>query len=358
MTGLICYYPRAGFHPVYDSKHEFIPLYESSPVQYNVNIKSNLAFFCNLPKTGYNRFSGRSNGLSLVSGFFREAEVGDIRLILPSIEWKDNALSSNWQSLIEQGVNRNIITPDIETIFVVDPLRASSMAERMSEYSDHLIVQSLPELFEFYALQKLPYYKQDLFSLIEDEEKHPGEIEMRAIASGWDPTGKNYADEDPIITTESSYSFLADLFEEKGKANVLDACRDYFIDDNDTLSETEFLLSLYDEIPNLSPQERFERDQQLLRAVINETDESRGQIEEAVSYIRSTAAGHDEESRSFEPFRISAQHLLDFDLRVLVLDVLAAQGEAMGRQSIEKLLTTPFRGDTIRDLLRVLRNSQ
>ena len=354
LPGFFCYYPRAGFHRIYDNDFEFLPLIEPSPIEFHVNIDSNLTFYSNLEKTDHNEFFGVSTGLTLVSGFYREVDVQRVRLILPSVEWRDGLFSSTWFDYVEQGMKKGIITSEIKSVFVVEPIRARSMTERMSEYSDHLVIQSFRELFEFYDQQTLPYYKQALFEILKFEERNPGEIEMRAIGVGWDPIEKNYAEEDPTTTQEWNYSFLADLFTQKGKANVLNACQHYLDNEEDTRFEMAFLLSLYDALPDLSSEQRYERDQQLLSDVLTEIDNNRGMVEQMVSSIRSTASG--EQENSIEQFRISAQHLLDFDFRVLVFDILDTHGEEKGRQSIQALLDAPFQDKDIRTLLRALIN--
>ncbi len=133
------YLPHAGWHEVYDGwSHDIFYFNDSTDI--NMKVNSLQKIYCNLEETGRNTFSGKSNGVSLISGFYDEFESDGIRVIRPYMnrdESDDIVLS-----MIKEN-KKNGLLHDGETVFIMPNVNLSD-GDRYAEFNDHILIsQSL-----------------------------------------------------------------------------------------------------------------------------------------------------------------------------------------------------------------------
>lgn len=81
LPGDFAYYPHAGFKKIYDNRIE--SLLVDSDTLFNVSVRYNKPVYSNLTNDGENRFCGKSNGLTLLSGFYKEMKMGGFTFVAP-----------------------------------------------------------------------------------------------------------------------------------------------------------------------------------------------------------------------------------------------------------------------------------
>lgn len=87
LPGNFVYYPRAGFYRLGENNNNgWISLFHNTNVQFDVRIKNQKKIYTNLDEVGKNHFVGKSNGVTIMSGFLKEVEAGGIRYIYPYLE--------------------------------------------------------------------------------------------------------------------------------------------------------------------------------------------------------------------------------------------------------------------------------
>ncbi len=100
LPGTFAYYPRAGYVTCYgDTGYETLTLDE--PTQFDVKIKNRKKFFTNLNRTGKNTFSGKTTGLTIVGGFYKEDKIGDTNLVYTYVDMDVNEIKKVFSNLMQ-----------------------------------------------------------------------------------------------------------------------------------------------------------------------------------------------------------------------------------------------------------------
>ena len=100
LPGTFAYYPRAGYVVCADDNgYEYLTLDE--PTQFDVKIKNRKKFFTNLDRTGKNTFSGKTTGLTIVGGFYKEDKIGDTNLVYTSVDRDVNEIKKVFSNLMQ-----------------------------------------------------------------------------------------------------------------------------------------------------------------------------------------------------------------------------------------------------------------
>lgn len=132
------YYPINGFHYVYDiNEQDYLvnSLDKSIPIHLTVDAKKTV--YSNLERTenGKNEFSGISDGVTIVSGFYNETEVEGCRLVY--IDYgihNERMINETLVNLINQDKNKYA-----DKVFIVCNAYGYNVGY---EYSDHIIFNS------------------------------------------------------------------------------------------------------------------------------------------------------------------------------------------------------------------------
>ena len=222
LPGTFAYYPRAGYVVCADDNgYEYLTLDE--PTQFDVKIKNRKKFFTNLDRTGKNTFSGKTTGLTIVGGFYKEDKIGDTNLVYTSVDRDVNEIKKVFSNLM-QTYDRSF-----NTIMVAELREGKSMRD----YGDTLVFTgvSLKGIEMDYFLSQVPESRGD-FGL----QAYVFEY-MRG-------TFEEYAEGDKSIGMNTRYVRVEAAADKYGDEYCRKAIDKYLYDESDTRTPDEFIDDL------------------------------------------------------------------------------------------------------------------
>ena len=222
LPGTFAYYPRAGYVVCADDNgYEYLTLDE--PTQFDVKIKNRKKFFTNLDRTGKNTFSGKTTGLTIVGGFYKEDKIGDTNLVYTSVDRDVNEIKKVFSNLM-QTYDRSF-----NTIMVAELREGKSMRD----YGDTLVFtgMSLTGIEMDYFLSQVPESRGD-FGL----QAYVFEYMRDTFAS--------YAAGDKSIGMNTRYVRVEAAADKYGDEYCRKAIDKYLYDESDTRTPDEFIDDL------------------------------------------------------------------------------------------------------------------
>ena len=222
LPGTFAYYPRAGYVVCADADgYERLTLDE--PTQFDVKIKNRKKFFTNLDRTGKNMFSGKTTGLTIVGGFYKEDKIGDTNLVYTYVDMDVNEIKKVFSNLM-QTYDRSF-----NTIMVAE-LREGKY---LRDYGDTLVFtgMSLTGIEMDYFLSQVPEIRAD-FGL----QAYVFEYMRDTFAS--------YAAGDKSIGMNTRYVRVEAAADKYGDEYCRKAIDKYLYDESDTRTPDEFIDDL------------------------------------------------------------------------------------------------------------------
>ena len=222
LPGTFAYYPRAGYVTCYgDTGYETLTLDE--PTQFDVKIKNRKKFFTNLDRTGKNTFSGKTTGLTIVGGFYKEDKIGDTNLVYTYVDMDVNEIKKVFSNLM-QTYDRSF-----NTVMVTQLYDGVSMRD----YGDTLVFTgvSLKGIEMDYFLSQVPESRGD-FGL----QAYVFEYMRDTFAS--------YAAGDKSIGMNTRYVRVEAAADKYGDEYCRKAIDKYLYDESDTRTPDEFINDL------------------------------------------------------------------------------------------------------------------
>ena len=222
LPGTFAYYPRAGYVVCADADgYERLTLDE--PTQFDVKIKNRKKFFTNLDRTGKNMFSGKTTGLTIVGGFYKEDKIGDTNLVYTSVGRDVNEIKKVFSNLM-QTYDRSF-----NTVMVTQLYDGVSMRD----YGDTLVFTgvSLKGIEMDYFLSQVPESRGD-FGL------------QAYIFEYMRGTFEEYAEGDKSIGRNTRYVRVEAAADKYGDEYCKKAIDKYLYDESDTRTPDEFIDDL------------------------------------------------------------------------------------------------------------------
>ena len=222
LPGTFAYYPRAGYVVCADDNgYEYLTLDE--PTQFDVKIKNRKKFFTNLDRTGKNTFSGKTTGLTIVGGFYKEDKIGDTNLVYTSVDRDVNEIKKVFSNLM-QTYDRSF-----NTIMVAELREGKSMRD----YGDTLIFTDLA----------LSAVEMDYFLSQVPESR--GDFGLQAYVFEYmRGTFEEYAEGDKSIGMNTRYVRVEAAADKYGDEYCRKAIDKYLYDESDTRTPDEFIDDL------------------------------------------------------------------------------------------------------------------
>ena len=208
LPGTHAYYPRAGYVVCADE---------------GGYIKNRKKFFTNLDRTGKNTFSGKTTGLTIVGGFYKEDKIGDTNLVYTSVDRDVNEIKKVFSNLM-QTYDRSF-----NTVMVTQLYDGVSMCD----YGDTLVFTgvSLKGIEMDYFLSQVPESRGD-FGL----QAYVFEY-MRG-------TFEEYAEGNKSIGMNTRYVRVEAAADKYGDEYCRKAIDKYLYDESDTRTPDEFIDDL------------------------------------------------------------------------------------------------------------------
>lgn len=227
LPGFFPYYPRSGFHEVYNLEQMcYNKLCLDYPSDFYINISAGRnSVYSNLNETRKNKFTGSSNGVTIVSGFLKSHTVKGIEIIYPYLDTM-SCSDKNIENCVDEFVQKYHDVKKINKIMVLPNLNLGNVSTVV--YDDYVTAIGLYDLAEQCAYAEINPNKLYLYQLV---EAYMNDIDFFYH-----------------ISENSENKEIADIIEEKtsklGINIFLEKFYIYLYDDNDTRSILEFLSSL------------------------------------------------------------------------------------------------------------------
>ncbi len=222
LPGTHAYYPRAGYVVCAD-EGGYRNLTLDEPTQFNVKIKNRKKFFTNLNRTGKNTFSGKTTGLTIVGGFYKEDKIGDTNLVYTYVDMDVNEIKKVFSNLM-QTYDRSF-----NTIMVAELREGKSMRD----YGDTLIFTDLA----------LSAVEMDYFLSQVPESR--GDFGLQAYVFEYmRGTFEEYAEGDKSIGMNTRYVRVEAAADKYGDEYCRKAIDKYLYDESDTRTPDEFIDDL------------------------------------------------------------------------------------------------------------------
>lgn len=221
LPGTFAYYPRAGYVTCYgDNGYETLTLDE--PTQFDVKIKNRKKFFTNLDRTGKNTFSGKTTGLTVVGGFYKEDKIGETNLVYTYIGRNTQNVKRMFSDLMQR------YKRSFNTIMV-----AEISDDSMRDYGDTLVFAgtSLGNIDMDYLLSQIPESRGD-FGL----QAYIFEYMRGKFAE--------YAADDKSMGMNTRYVRVEAAADKYGDEYCRKAIDKYLYDEGDTRTPDEFIDDL------------------------------------------------------------------------------------------------------------------
>ena len=238
LPGWFAYYPYPGYVKMYNYEQEYFErnLFKND-IEFVVNIDTPKRVFCNLEEISTNCFSGKTNGVTLVSGFYDVFYYNGIELIYPALaqnEYSEQIIKTCLKECQEKGIFNN----SHKKIIVIPNTNLSSVYERYCGFSDHATIIQLLGLPMVYEMQKVPSYKSSLYLAYtiykEDNEYFESIVNMKK--------------EVDLDSSENDiYILLDDILLEDFQYENAEKIEQYLSNDNDLRDEYNFLYDLKSE---------------------------------------------------------------------------------------------------------------
>ena len=228
LPGYFPFYPHSGFQEVFSKELQgFNRLMRPAPVDFHVTVKSAKPILCNLSSVAADEFSGKSNSITLMSGFLASTTTdAGIEVIYPYLsvnEFNEQTINT----AVNSAVQKNILDPNKKKVFIIPNTNLITDYEAFAEFSDHYVFQQFLSLDSVYESQKVNSTKKRLYDIIKSYEQ--GNLE------DWAGMAEAFGD---------LYKLVYDKMILLGKEKVIQLSEIYIADDNDNRSVLEFLNSL------------------------------------------------------------------------------------------------------------------
>lgn len=168
------YYPMAGAREVYldikSEKNEYLHLYEGYNLEcpeyeaaFDITVSGKQTVYCNLEEKEKNHFYGKSNGVTLLSGYFIKTEkIGDCTMVYSYMDENVWSVEAEEKKDIEGWLKKNKELKG-QTIFI----SPRGNYESHAIVKEHLIIEDISLLKEVYERYQNTGY---LYENLEEEE--------------------------------------------------------------------------------------------------------------------------------------------------------------------------------------------
>ena len=231
LPGYFPFYPHSGYKKIYDiTEQGFEKTLLPKPVEFIVNINYNKPVYSNLNQRPDGSFSGKTDGMTLISGFLQTITVNDIEIIYPYLihtEYKKNNITNYINIFLNSKKDSRIINK----IIILPNLNLSEY-EETTIYNNYLTTSQLFNLSNKYELQTINREKRPLYLCI-NTYKNNKDIFNHTVE--WEQG----LPED--ITNNRYFMTVSQMIDLLGEEAFMEKANEYIANDNDVRSISEFL---------------------------------------------------------------------------------------------------------------------
>ncbi len=223
LPGYFAFYPHSGAHDLFDVEAgQFNRTILERPVTFEVTVNTAKTCYTNLDQNGRNHFSGSTTGLTLLSGFINETEVGSTKVVKAYLEESDDEVKAHPPAYLrEHPYKKVMVIPNINMDYYLWCV----------DFGDYLLVPTFKNSDLDYETRNIPRCKWQLF----------------VITNLYQDSRESYDEQvkyDRVNTDDKTESLFL-LFDQKlhtlGEKKILSLCKTYLNDEKDTRTMQEFL---------------------------------------------------------------------------------------------------------------------
>ena len=197
--------------------------------EFNVNINSPKTVYCNLEKSG-DSFSGRSNGLTLVSGFYRTVNCDGIEVVYPYLS---AFKTSDIESCIKEYKELGVIDENHKKLLIFTDFNFGSVYEMYCEFEDHIATVGISGLTDLSVTQSVPEYKLSLNRAYRIYKENTEDFYIYVDAR------KDFQN-----SQENVYILLSEKMSQENCKELEEKIEKYLADDSDITDQVTFLKNL------------------------------------------------------------------------------------------------------------------
>lgn len=223
LPGYFPYYPQSGWRKVYDRDYQgFAQSKLEKPAFFNVNINCNKEIYSNLEKQGKNKFSGYTDGLTLLAGHYSTYTKDGVKIVFPylNVDYNDK----NIEKYVCDLFGTNALPNSIKTVFITPSINNISPYTYYCQFSDSVTLQSIYEIERAYGAQQLCSNKQALYdiyrSYLKDSDAIRAHVTTKQNEFSKMYPNERYEDVVPLGADEYLVKYLDYYGEEKGLKKI------------------------------------------------------------------------------------------------------------------------------------------
>ena len=226
LPGNFAFYPIPGFNEMY-STHSYAGFDNLSlpyETDFNVTVHSLKKVQCNLESSTNNEFKGKSDSLTLLSGFINCVTINKTQIYYPY--FNDAYNSDTINEKLETFVSKN---PNIKKIFIIPDINLEDI-EFVKTFNDYMITASIDDIDRLGFVSKISANKMELYDAVNAYMNYPEYFEFL----------KDNSSEE----LQKAIPVLEEILKNDNDGKKLEKINDYLIDNADDRSFSKFLYEL------------------------------------------------------------------------------------------------------------------
>lgn len=226
LPGNFAFYPIPGFNEMY-SKYSYSGFNNLSlpyETDFNVTVHSLKKVQCNLESVTNNEFKGKSDSLTLLSGFIDCVTVDKTQIYYPY--FNDAYNSDTINEKLETFVSEN---PNIKKIFIIPDINLKDI-EFVKTFNDYMITASIDDIDRLGFISKISANKMELYDAVNAYMNYPEYFE--------------FLKENSSEELQKAIPVLEEVLKNDNDCKKLEKINGYLIDNADERSFSEFLCEL------------------------------------------------------------------------------------------------------------------
>lgn len=226
LPGNFAFYPIPGFNEMY-SKYSYSGFNNLSlpyETDFNVTVHSLKKVQCNLESVTNNEFKGKSDSLTLLSGFIDCVTVDKTQIYYPY--FNDAYNSDTINEKLETFVSEN---PNIKKIFIIPDINLEDI-EFVKTFNDYMITASIDDIDRLGFISKISANKMELYDAVNAYMNYPEYFE--------------FLKENSSEELQKAIPVLEEVLKNDNDCKKLEKINGYLIDNADERSFSEFLCEL------------------------------------------------------------------------------------------------------------------
>lgn len=226
LPGNFAFYPVPGFNEMYStsSYSGFKDLSLPYETNFHVTVHTLGNVYCNLEESSKNIFSGKSDSLTLLSGFIDCVKVDETEVYYP---YFDNGY--NGDTISEELKDFILTNPHIKKIIIIPDINLEDI-EFVKTFDDYMITASVENIERLSFISKISADKLELYDAVEAYLNYPEYFEFLK---------DNSSDE-----LQSIISLLEEILNSDINGKKVERINQYLIDENDNRTFSELLFEL------------------------------------------------------------------------------------------------------------------